>query len=123
MKNEQLNMKDSCEFSYINHITSEQEYKNSDKYEKDKAYWNDKFSTVPEVAFIPSTIKSDSESSSINANRKAFSINSDLLNKLKVFCSSQKISLFNFFVIETVTFIILPLRVLFCVYVKIIKKY
>lgn len=97
MKNEQLNIKDSCEFSYINYITSEQEYKSSDKYEKDRVYWNNKFSTVPEVAFIPSTIKSDSESSSINANRKAFSINSDLLNKLKVFCSSQKISLFNFF--------------------------
>src|SRR5699024_5314703 len=57
--------------SYMDYVVSEQEYKNSKKFQKDKDYWNDLFTTIPEVATIPSQYVNNSNS--INANRKLFS--------------------------------------------------
>src|SRR5699024_7977630 len=65
-------------------------------FQKDKDYWNDLFATIPEVATIPSQYANNSNS--INANRKLFSINKDLMNKITNYATKNKISLFNFFV-------------------------
>ena len=43
-------------YSYTDYISSEQEYKNSKKFVKDKQYWEDIYSTIPEIASIPSTL-------------------------------------------------------------------
>ena len=40
-------------YSYIDYIKSEQDYIKSEKYQKDKAYWEEKFKILPEVASIP----------------------------------------------------------------------
>ena len=40
-------------YSYIDYIEAEKEYLESEKYQKDKAYWEEKFSQIPEVATIP----------------------------------------------------------------------
>ncbi len=40
------------ESTYLNYILSEREYEHSDRYAKDKAFWLDKFSTMPEVLGI-----------------------------------------------------------------------
>ena len=82
--------------SYMDYVISEKEYKNSKKFQKDKDYWNDLFATIPEVATIPSQYANNSNS--INANRKLFSINKDLMNKITNYATKNKISLFNFFV-------------------------
>ena len=82
--------------SYIDYITSENEYKNSSKYKKDKDYWNTLFETIPEVATLPS--QTTNSSSSISANRKLFSIDSNLMKKISNYATTNKISLFNFFV-------------------------
>ena len=83
--------------SYKNYIKSELEYINSSKFEKDKKYWNEIFSTVPEVATIPSIKNNSKDKDSLNANRFLVSIDEKLLNSLKTYCEKNKVSLYNFF--------------------------
>ena len=81
--------------SYIEYINSENEYLNSEKFNKDKIFWDNLFKTVPEIATIPS---SHSEmDSSCKAERKSFIISKEILKKINKFCSKNKISNFNFF--------------------------
>ena len=49
-------------YSYIDYIKSEQEYLQSEKYQKDKAYWEEKFTQIPEVATIPGSKENVDES-------------------------------------------------------------
>ena len=94
LKGENYDAKDVSLYSYTNYIASEEEYKNSNKYEKDKAYWDEVFSTIPDNATIPS-LNNDSYDS-IKASRKELSISLSLLNDIKKYCEMQKVSLFNF---------------------------
>lgn len=81
--------------SYQNYMKSEQEYLGSSKFEKDKAYWNDIFETVPEIGTIPSM--KQEKGNSCEAERKTFILSTDVVEKINQFCSSHKISNFNFF--------------------------
>lgn len=81
--------------SYQNYMKSEQEYLVSSKFEKDKAYWNDIFETVPEIGTIPS--RKQEKGNSCEAERKTFILSTDVVEKINQFCSSHKISNFNFF--------------------------
>ena len=81
--------------SYINYINNEKEYINSDKFLKDKAYWDEIFKTVPEVATIPS-IKGNN-THSYKSTREKFIIPDNEINKIKEFCTNNKISVYNFF--------------------------
>lgn len=81
--------------SYQNYMKSEQEYLVSSKFEKDKAYWNDIFETVPEIGTIPSM--KQEKGNSCEAERKTFILSTDVVEKINQFCSSHKISNFNFF--------------------------
>ena len=80
--------------SYLEYLETEQEYFNSDKFIKDKEFWNDLFETVPEIATIPST---QSNSLSCKAKRKQFIIKKDLIDLIHEFCKAHKVSEFNFF--------------------------
>lgn len=83
--------------SYLEYVKSEQEYIKSDKFNKDKVYWTALFNKLPEVASIPSN-SSVLKNSSIGASaRKQFMIPCELVDKINVFCKSNKISIFNFF--------------------------
>lgn len=81
--------------SYIDYIKSEQEYKKSEKYNNDKKYWEDVFSTIPEQSTIPSTKKIKNSISS-KAKRKSFELNTTLVTKINDFCKTNKLSVFNF---------------------------
>ena len=83
--------------SYLNYIEAENDYKNSDKYIKDKAYWDDVFSTIPEIASIPSTKKDSQKAVSCEGKREKFEFAQNELNKIKAFCDKYKISIYNFF--------------------------
>ena len=83
--------------SYLNYINYEKEYINSDKYIKDKEYWNEVFKTVPEVASIPSMKDSSSKNVSCKGNRENFIISKNKINDIKEFCTKNKISVYNFF--------------------------
>ena len=93
LKNNAYVQKDSP--SYINYINNEKEYINSDKYLKDKAYWDEIFKTVPEVATIPSVKGNNTHS--LKSTREKFIIPDNEINKIKEFCTNNKISIYNFF--------------------------
>jgi len=81
--------------SYIDYINSEKDYLVSNKFEKDKEYWNTVFETVPEIGNIPS-IKQENKNT-CSAERKTFVISKEQVEKINTFCSENKISAFNFF--------------------------
>lgn len=81
--------------SYINYINSENDYLVSNKFEKDKEYWNTVFETVPEIGTIPS-IKQENKNT-CKAARKTFVLPKEQVEKINTFCVSNKISAFNFF--------------------------
>ena len=82
-------------FSYIDYINSEKEYKSSNRFLKDKEYWNNSLNPLPEVAIIP--YSKDTIDSPI-AGRAEFSFNKNLLDKITIFCREKNISLYNFLV-------------------------
>lgn len=82
--------------SYIEYISSENEYLQSEKFKKDEIYWLEKFATIPEVATLPCP-KSKQSISSISL-RKTYCLSKDIINKINEFCIQNKVSLFNFFI-------------------------
>ena len=85
----------SKSFSYIDYINSEKDYLKSNRFEKDKEYWNNLLSPLPEVATIPS---SKTEEDSPIARRMEFTFGKELLEKINAFCKENKISMYNFLI-------------------------
>ncbi|MBR3162540.1 MAG: amino acid adenylation domain-containing protein [Clostridia bacterium] len=81
--------------TYTNFINEEQKYINSNKYIKDKEYWNKQFEVVPEAGTIPGS-KHEADNS-CDALRKSFKLPQDLALKIKDYCFENKISSYNFF--------------------------
>lgn len=82
-------------FSYTDYIASENEYIDSPKFEKDKAFWMETFLNVPELATIPSINGKDDFST--KAKRKTFKLPKETIDVISNFCKANKISLYNFF--------------------------
>lgn len=81
--------------SYTEYIESEKKYLESNKFQKDKEFWNTTFNTIPETATIPGSLAVQNLSS--NAKRKLFKIPVKTMNIINSFCLENKISAFNFF--------------------------
>ena len=81
------------EYSYISYIESEKNYLSSLRYEKDKEYWNEQYSSLPSIATIPSFKK---EPDSSKANRLEFAFDQNIFNNINLFCKENKISVYNF---------------------------
>ena len=97
LKNKEEYLKDAM-LSYKTYLQSEIEYKNSTKFEKDKAYWEDVFSIVPEeIATIPSVKTKEKEQNDLKANRLLLPLENTLLDQIKSYCEENKISFYNFF--------------------------
>ncbi len=94
IKNEEISNEPNP--SYIEYINSEKEYLESEKFKKDKTFWNEIFETVPEPATIPS-IKQETKDLNCNAKRKLFTIPKETINLINEFCKTKKASVFNFF--------------------------
>lgn len=77
--------------SYIDFIEEEREYLNSDRFIKNKKYWNEKFNTFPKE-FLYNT------SNSLEGKRKSFDINNDLSKRINEFVEYNKCSLNVFFI-------------------------
>ena len=95
IKNNEPYEKDKS-LSYIEYINSENKYIESNKFKKDKEYWNNVFNAIPEVATIPS-IKENVKDDELSANRTLLDIDTKILTKIKEYCSENKVSLYNFF--------------------------
>jgi len=81
---------------YTDYIKSEQTYMQSEKFKKDEAYWNELFSSVPEVASVPSSLR-EYDTNSINSLRENFIIPKALFEKINAVCKDHRISSFNLF--------------------------
>lgn len=93
-KNEIIKNED---FSYVDYIYSEKEYMSSDKFIKDKEYWQSIFNTIPEQASIPGSVANYMDTFSCIANRKTFNVDKSLMDKINDFCKTNRVSVFNFF--------------------------
>lgn len=83
--------------SYINYIEAEENYRNSEKWIKDKTYWEEVFSTVPEIAsLIPGKKEAQKEVSCVG-KREKFTLSQTDLIQINHFCNQYKISAYNFF--------------------------
>ncbi len=89
------NISDEPNPSYVEYIESENKYLNSEKFEKDKTFWDEIYSTVPEVATIPSF--NTEANSSCESKRKQFVIPKETISLINDFCKNHKSSSFNFF--------------------------
>lgn len=78
-------------YSYIDFIKEEKEYLNSDRFAKNKSFWNEKFNSVPEE-FLYNT------SNSLEGKRESFNIGNDLSKKISRFVEDSKCSLNIFFI-------------------------
>lgn len=83
--------------SYVEYINFENDYIKSDKFQKDKTFWNSLFETVPEIATIPSSNSFTRNNLNCKSYRKEFVLSQDLINIITEFCKNYKISVFNFF--------------------------
>ena len=83
-------------YSYIDYIKSEQEYLESEKYQKDKTYWEGQFTTIPKVATIPGS-KKNADEMNPEGERKQFKLDTKDVEKIKEYCKQNKISVYNFF--------------------------
>ncbi len=83
-------------YSYIQYLDNEKDYLQSEKFQKDKAYWDKVYETVPEVATIFSN-KNSKNSLDCIAERLTFSLDKNLTEKINKLCQDLKISAYNFF--------------------------
>ena len=83
-------------YSYKQYLLSEKEYVNSAKFQKDKAYWEKVYETIPEVATIYSS-KASNGTMNCKAKRLNFTIDKELTSKINTLCSSLKVSVYKFF--------------------------
>lgn len=77
--------------SYVQYIEQENAYLNSNRFIKNKKYWMEKFSTLPDEFLSKST-------NNIAGNRKTYCIDENLSFNIKEVAGKHKISLNTFFV-------------------------
>ena len=82
--------------SYINYINDEIKYLNSEKFSKDKKYWDKELKNYPTPAFLPSNLNAKNSELSCVGNRISFLIPKQKMKQISEFCNKYKISNFAF---------------------------
>ena len=90
--------KEEVEFpSYIDYINSEREYLASDRFKKDKEYWENIYTENLEVAKIPSVKERVIKKVDCSSNRVQYNIPKEIIDEINKLCAEKKVSIFNFF--------------------------
>ena len=84
-------------FSYMEFINSEEKYENSNKYVKDKEFWENYLSDFNNVVSIPSINKNNNIDNLRKAARATYFIDSDIMSKINAYCKAHKLSIYSFF--------------------------
>ncbi len=79
--------------SYSQYVISNKEYKESEKYLKDKEYWQNTFAVMPEVPYISNY---NNEKNNLEAKRDEYVFEKEFLDKINLLCKRKKISLYSF---------------------------
>lgn len=82
--------------SYIDYIDDEQKYINSEKFSKDKAYWDKLLNDFPVSADLPSDLNSKDAELSCIGERLSFIVPKPKMKQIKDFCNANKVSNFAF---------------------------
>ncbi|WP_053375082.1 non-ribosomal peptide synthase/polyketide synthase [Paenibacillus sp. FJAT-27812] len=80
--------------SYLAYIPSDTEYKQSDRWLKDKQFWDNKFSTLPEFISLK---PADSYSIRTEAEREIIVIPQVLERQIRAFCQANNLSILTLF--------------------------
>ena len=80
--------------SYTEYILSEEKYKKSKRFQKDKEYWNNKFETWQEITSLKTRKSNDF---STKARRKTLLVPKKLTTKIHEYCSEKGVSEFFIF--------------------------
>ena len=86
------------ELSYINYAENQDEYVKSEKFKKDKEYWDNLFKIVPTSAVLPCDISEVNSDLSSLGERLEFSIPKNKMKLMQDFCVKNKVSMFNFLI-------------------------
>ncbi len=86
--------------SYFDFIEKENKYLNSSSFVKDKNYWDEVFSTVPDIPeFVPNSENVSNKNSNLPiASRETFELSTDILKKINEFCTNNNTSVYNFLI-------------------------
>ncbi len=80
--------------SYIEFIKNEQHYRESDRYIRDKTFWEQKFKIFPEITVLKPQI---TNTRSTESKRKTFIAPKKFTNLLRSYCTENKISPYPLF--------------------------
>ena len=83
--------------SYLEYMQNEKQYLSSDKFEKDKKYWDNLFNTTPELTSLSKNFDTDNSNNTPKALRRTFSLTENESNLIKEYCKTNKISPYTFF--------------------------
>ena len=93
MKNE-LPIEDVSKPSFFEHLASEKKYEESERFIRDREYWNAKFDVFPE----PTILKPQAlNSTTTNSGRKTFITPQKLSDKIREYCTGNNVSVFTLF--------------------------
>lgn len=92
LNNDKNIAKESC--SYKQFIEQEKAYYNSEKYIKDKEYWQNKYDTIPDLA---TTNLDNVEDKTCNANRISYTLTQKESKEITEYCKQNKVSVYCFF--------------------------
>ncbi|MBC5891007.1 non-ribosomal peptide synthetase, partial [Bacillus pumilus] len=90
------------EISFVDHITSEQSYETSKRFQKDQAFWNEQFANIPDFASLK---PHKGYEMSLHAERFSGDIPDSLKEKLRAFCEEQKVSMLSMFMSTVYTYL------------------
>ncbi|MGB9943784.1 surfactin non-ribosomal peptide synthetase SrfAA [Bacillus subtilis] len=86
--------KEGISHSFIDHVLSEQDYAQSKRFEKDKAFWNKQFESVPELVSLK---RNASAGGSLDAERFSKDVPEALHQQILSFCEANKVSVLSVF--------------------------
>lgn len=92
LNNEEITTND---FTYKTYIEEEKKYLNSERYIKDKEYWQEKYNKLPKFATL---YNEGNETLNCNANRVEYKINENKSKEILDFCKDNKISIYSFLI-------------------------
>ena len=85
---------DEMKPSFIEHLANEKRYELSDRFIRDREYWNKKFDVYPEPAILKSQALNCTNTS---AHRKTFVTPQKLSDKIRNYCQGNNASVFTLF--------------------------
>ncbi|QOT00620.1 amino acid adenylation domain-containing protein [Brevibacterium sp. JNUCC-42] len=79
------------EYSYLDYLQQEQKYLSSNRFEKNKKYWNEKFQALPESFLSKSSDK-------VEGHRKSIDLDKELSSRINEFATEHNLSLSSLFI-------------------------